>query len=65
MEDEHAEDEEDLDVKEVDPMNLRIARIYEGPDDEEFEPVGRDGQNLGGFMNRYAQIRSDYVHDSL
>ncbi|CAL8174100.1 unnamed protein product [Prunus armeniaca] len=46
MEDERAKDEEDLDVKEVDPMNPRKARIYERPNDEEFEIVGRDGQNL-------------------
>ncbi|KAH0976328.1 hypothetical protein GBA52_026047 [Prunus armeniaca] len=65
MEDERAKDEEDLDVKEVDPMNPRKARIYERPNDDEFEIVGRGGQNLEGYMDRYVQIRSYYVHDSL
>ncbi|BFG38209.1 hypothetical protein CerSpe_244830 [Prunus speciosa] len=46
VDDEHAEDEEDLDVEEVDTMNPRIVKIYERLDDEELEPVGETDKIL-------------------
>lgn len=59
--------DEDLesDEEEEDIMMPKKSLVWERPINEHFEPVGRDGHNLEGFMDRYHHIRSDYAHSTL
>lgn len=54
VEDERIDEDEDLeDEAEKRPPNWQ------------FEPIGRDGHNLEGFMDHYNQIHSTYLHTLL
>jgi hypothetical protein len=65
IEDERPDDELESDEENEDNMMPRKASVWERPVTENFEPVGRDGHNIEGFMDRYHHIRSEYAHSSL
>ncbi|XP_062005599.1 uncharacterized protein LOC133722743 [Rosa rugosa] len=68
VEDERPEDSDDeleSDDEEDNNMRPRIAEVWEGPTDRDFDPVGRDGHNINGFMDRYQEIRSEHNHSNL
>lgn len=65
-EDERIDEDEDLeDEAEDDHFNENVDIVYEQPLNWQFEPVGRDGHNLEGFMDHYNQIHSTYLHTLL
>lgn len=66
VEDERIDEDEDLeDEAEDDHFNENVDVVYEQPPNWQFEPVGRDGHNLEGFMDRYNHIHSTYLHTLL
>ncbi|XP_061993884.1 uncharacterized protein LOC133711808 [Rosa rugosa] len=59
------DDELESDDEEDNNMRPRIAEVWEGPTDRDFDPVGRDAHHMNGFMDRYQQIRSEHSHSNL
>ncbi|XP_024200106.1 uncharacterized protein LOC112203361 [Rosa chinensis] len=62
---EDSDDELESDDEEDNNMRPRIAEVWEGPTDRDFDPVGRDAHHMNGFMDRYQQIRSKQCHSNL
>ncbi|XP_024163907.1 uncharacterized protein LOC112170854 [Rosa chinensis] len=59
--DEHLESDEEEDNN----MRHRLATIWEGPTDDDFDPVGRDGYYFNGFMDQFDAIRCANSHSNL
>ncbi|KAL6133525.1 hypothetical protein ACLB2K_065760 [Fragaria x ananassa] len=68
IEDECPEDtDEDLESDEEDDNNMRprIAEVWDGPTEQDFEEVGRDAHTFEGFMERCNEIKNQYDHSNL
>ncbi|XP_061998961.1 uncharacterized protein LOC133716268 [Rosa rugosa] len=61
----NSDDELESDDEEDNNMRPSIAEVWEGPTGRDFDPIGRDGHNMNGFMDHYQEIRSEHSHSNL